>query len=126
MAGYLAGNMLAGAVGLTLVMAATVKIRNRWAFVAAVRTWAPMSLGTARALGTTIPWVELIVGLAALGTIAFPAGRDVSRGAAALLFAAFAVAQIEMMRRRHEAKCGCFGAQSAIGWSSLAIVSVLL
>jgi len=97
---------LAGiAIGLVFVVAGLAKVGDPTAFAAQVHNFRMMPIPLENLLAMTLPWVELVAGVALILGV-----RE--RGAAALLLflmALFTVAVGQAVARGLSFECGCFG-----------------
>ena len=99
------------ALGALLAWSATLKLRFRTEFNAAVRTWGFGPTWT-RVVSLVLPPFELTLA-AGLMAAAFNVGnRTLMCWACFLTFTAFSAGQLWVWRRRPEAACGCFGRSS--------------
>lgn len=107
--------------GLIFIAAALPKIADLGAFVASVHNFhlePVVPMAATSLLAITIPWVELIAGLALVGGVRPRAGAVVYT----VMLAAFTLGIVAAMARGLSFDCGCFGKAGAatIGVKKLA------
>lgn len=96
-------------IGLVFVAAALAKLGDLHAFAEQVQNFRLLPLVLANRVAMTLPWVELIAGLAMIFGVRARSGAVVG----ATLMATFTVAVIAAMARGLDFECGCFGTADA-------------
>ena len=119
-------------IGITFVAAALAKVGDPGAFSAQIHNFRLAPIWSENLLAVTLPWIELVVGLALiLGMRSRAAGWLVSA-----LMVLFTVAVGQAALRGLDIQCGCFGTGDAtevgvkklaenIGLTLLALISAL-
>lgn len=104
-------------LGLLFVYAALAKISDVPAMAREVHNFHLVPLWSEHLIAMTVPWVELVAGLAMVLGIAPRAGAWVS----GTLLIVFTVGVAAAMARGLSFECGCFGTASGmrVGWSKL-------
>jgi len=106
-------------VAAVLITASIGKLSDPREFAGALAAYALLPSATVTPLAVTLPWIELIAGLALMA--GFPAR---SAGlVAAVLAAGYVVATIAAVTRGLSISCGCFGGiapASPVGWGDVA------
>jgi putative oxidoreductase len=97
------------ALGLVLLAAALAKIGDPAALATQIRHYHMMPAGPENLLAITLPWIELLAGLALV--LRFHARPGAWLAVAMMVVFTFAVAQA--MARGLNFECGCFGAGDA-------------
>lgn len=85
-----------------------------------------MSARSARAIGSSLPWLEIALGGALL--VSIPAGATIqviARAGSMALLASFCLVQVAMLLRTTTASCGCFGKPSAVSTGTAARAGML-
>lgn len=105
-------------LGLLFVYAALAKIVDVPAMAKEVHNFHLVPLWSENLVAMTVPWIELVAGLALVLGVAPRAGAWVT-GA---LLVVFTVGVVAAMARGLSFECGCFGTANAtrIGWAKLA------
>lgn len=96
---------LSSVIGAVLLVAGLPKVRDRARMIRVVRGYKVLPDGVAAVVGSALPYVEILLGIALiLGIVPALTGS-----LSALLFAAFFVGlTINLIRGRRELDCGCF------------------
>jgi uncharacterized membrane protein YphA (DoxX/SURF4 family) len=105
-------------LGLLFVYAALAKIVDVTDMAREVHNFRLVPLWSENLLAMTVPWIELVAGLALVLGVAPRAGAWV----AGALLLVFTLGVIAAMARGLSFECGCFGTANAtrIGWAKLA------
>lgn len=105
------------ALGGVFIAAALPKIADPLGFASDIHNYRMMPLALENLLALTLPWVELLVGLALVLNIA-PKGATLLAG---ILMLVFLVAIGQAVVRNLDIDCGCFGTNDAskTGWMAL-------
>lgn len=90
--------------GAILIASSLPKLRHPFEFLSAVYSYELVGAKTGMLLAMIVPYSELAVGLALLGSV-FAAGALL---AAIALFLTFAIAQAVVLARGSSVSCGCF------------------
>ncbi|MCZ7645070.1 MAG: DoxX family membrane protein [Planctomycetota bacterium] len=97
------------ALGGVLAYAGLSKLGDPHAFARQIAQYRLLPAQASQALAVTLPWLELVCGLAlALGLWVRPAAL-----VSAALMAVFAAAVVSALARGLDISCGCFGTESA-------------
>lgn len=111
-----------GLVGVLLVFAGSVKAARFSSFRDVVSRWNLFrGSTTTRAASIAIPVGEVLVGVAALGSILWAPARLPAEIVCVVVLSAFTVGQVAVLRanRGRAAPCGCFARETSIGAASL-------
>jgi uncharacterized membrane protein YphA (DoxX/SURF4 family) len=92
-------------IGLVFVVAALAKLGDMQAFADQVYNFRLLPLMLVNRVALTLPWVELVAGLALVTGVRARSGAAI----ASMLMAAFTVAVLIAMARGLDFECGCFG-----------------
>lgn len=110
---------LSSLVGAVLLVAGVPKVRDRERMIRVVRGYKMLPDGMAVVVGTVLPWIEIVLGIALITGTA----PSISGSLAAALFVVFFLGlSVNLIRGRRELDCGCFafggGADEIehIGW----------
>ncbi|OGF14681.1 MAG: hypothetical protein A2W00_03990 [Candidatus Eisenbacteria bacterium RBG_16_71_46] len=105
------------AVGLVMLAAALAKIGGPASFAAQIRHFRMLPDGPENLLAITLPWIELLAGLALVAGVRARAAAWLSLG----LMAVFTLAVGQALGRGLDIECGCFGTADAsrVGTSKL-------
>ncbi|MET4049612.1 MULTISPECIES: MauE/DoxX family redox-associated membrane protein [unclassified Rhodococcus (in: high G+C Gram-positive bacteria)] len=110
---------MSSVVGAVLLVAGVPKVRDRDRMVRAVRGYRLLPESMATAVGNTLPWLEIVLGLALVLVLAPTVTGAL---AAAMFFVFFAALTINLVRGRRDLDCGCFAFSAGgdevahIGW----------
>ena len=104
-------------LGLLFLYAALGKLGDVSALATEVHNFRLVPLWSEHLVAMTLPWIELLAGLALVLGVSPRAGAWV----ALALLAAFTAAVAAAMVRGLDIECGCFGTSSAmrVGWAKL-------
>jgi uncharacterized membrane protein YphA (DoxX/SURF4 family) len=103
-------------IGAIFVYAAYTKLRDPWTlFAMSIDAYQMLSDSMVTLVARTLPWFELILGLALIGGIAL---RWSSSVAAALMLAFFVMMAISYAKGM-QIDCGCFGPGEQLGPKTL-------
>ncbi len=108
------------ALALVLTLSGLMKLRDRWRFIATVRTWQVFSPSGARVVAAFLPMTELAVGILGFVSLVAPPLAPAARMTIAGMFGLFTVGQMVILIRAKSAACGCFGKPHRIGQRSIA------
>lgn len=97
------------AVGAIFLFAALPKIGDVSAFAQQVHNYRLLPIALENLLAMTLPWIELVAGLALVLGIRARAGATLSAG----MMAVFLVAIGQAVARGLDIDCGCFGTSDA-------------
>lgn len=105
------------ALGVVFIWAALAKIADPGSFSSQIHNFRMLPVALENIFALTLPWVELVAGLALVANI-------VPRAATQLLGAllvVFMVAIVAALARKLDIDCGCFGTEDAAktGWVTL-------
>jgi putative oxidoreductase len=105
-------------LGLLFVYAALAKIVDVPAMAREVHNFHLVPLWSENLLAMTLPWIELLAGLALVLGISPRAGAWVTTA----LLVVFTIGVVAALARGLSFECGCFGTANAtrIGWAKLA------
>ncbi len=110
-------------IGAIFIYAAYTKLRDPWTlFAMSIDAYQLFADWIVTFVARTLPWFELILGIALIGGIAL---RYTSPAAALLMLAFFVLMSITYARGLH-IECGCFGAGEELGPKTLARDGALL
>lgn len=103
-------------LGMIFVYAAVIKLKDPWAlFAMSIDSYGLLPLGWVEFVARTLPWFELVLGVALCAGIF----RRITTAAATALLAVF----FSLMLRAHfkgmEINCGCFGPGEVISWKTM-------
>ena len=116
-------------LGVLFIWAALAKIGDLPAFAGQIHNFRILPVAVENLFAVTLPWIELVAGLALVTNLAPRAGLLVLGG----LLLVFFVAILSAMARKLDIACGCFGTQDAgttglmtlirdIGFLALAVI----
>lgn len=111
-------------LGGVFVFAGAIKIMNPQQFATEIDQYQLVPHALIHLAAITLPWVELVSGLALVSGVWVRPAALVVTG----LSSVFLVAIVSVMVRGLKIKCGCFGTvgDSFVGWPNLALDLVLL
>jgi len=111
------------ALGGIFVYAAYVKLREPWQlFALAIDSYRMLPLKWVELVARTLPWVELIIGLALM----VGRGLRVFATITSLVLLVFIGALLRAKLKGMEISCGCFGNNEPLTWWTLARDSSML
>ena len=96
-------------LGLVFVWAALAKIGDLAGFAREIHNYRAVPLSAENVLAMTIPWIELVAGLALFLNV-FPRGATLTLGGLLLVFFVLILSAIV---RGLDIECGCFGTSDA-------------
>ncbi|HEY2955069.1 MAG TPA: MauE/DoxX family redox-associated membrane protein [Candidatus Eisenbacteria bacterium] len=96
-------------VGLVMLAAALAKIGDTSAFASQIHHFRLIPPAADNLLAMTLPWVELLIGLALVTGVRARSGAWLSAG----LMGVFTVAVALAVARKLDIECGCFGTADA-------------
>ena len=97
------------AIALVFLLAAITKIGDAGTFARQIHNYRLVPFGLENLLAITLPWVELLMGLAILLRVQPRAGSAVGAGLMALFLVVVGAAVV----RGLDIECGCFGTSDA-------------
>lgn len=119
-------------LAVVLVSAGFGKLSDLRGFMFAISTWQLVPIRRIRLMASVIVGYELLLG-ATLGAAVLAGGSlgplraDTIAAVVATTMLAFALGQIWLWRvRGRKARCGCFGAESVVGWRSIGRAGLLV
>ena len=103
--------------GLVLLVAALSKIGEPSVFARQIAHYDVIPIGLENVIAITLPWIELVTGLALVLGVRARSGAWLATG----LMVAFTLAVAQAVARRLDIECGCFGTTDAtrVGTSKL-------
>jgi uncharacterized membrane protein YphA (DoxX/SURF4 family) len=109
--------LLRFALGALFIWAALAKIADVPGFVAEVHNFRMVPVALENIFAMTLPWIELVAGIALIMNVAPRSGLIVLGG----LLVVFFVAILAAIIRNLDISCGCFGTSDAsqTGWITL-------
>jgi uncharacterized membrane protein YphA (DoxX/SURF4 family) len=97
------------AIGLIFLLAALPKIGDMGSFALQIHNYRVMPVAVENLMAMTLPWIELVIGLALLLGIHARSGAVLSAG----LMGVFLIAIGQAVARGLDIDCGCFGTSDA-------------
>jgi uncharacterized membrane protein YphA (DoxX/SURF4 family) len=103
-------------LGLILVYAAWIKLREPWAvFAIGIDSYQVLPSWAVELVARALPWFELLLGVLLIAGV----WRRAAAAAASLLLAVFFGLMVRAMAKGMEIDCGCFGPGERLSWMTL-------